>query len=130
MSSRRQIEWLERCREQGVPVYGQGVTSDAGFTFTLEDWNLYDDSEAWMEAWMEACMGSKEERLAKMSDPSRRQALKDTLPRTATAGVVVYDPDNLTVGPHETAHDLPARKPRHTTGRHRESDGENRLPAG
>ncbi|WP_419944662.1 N-acyl-D-amino-acid deacylase family protein [Candidatus Poriferisodalis sp.] len=80
---RRQIEWLERCREQGVPVYGQGVTSDAGFTFTLEDWNLYDDSEAWMEA----CMGSKEERLAKMSDPSRRQALKDTMPRTATAGI-------------------------------------------
>ena len=78
---RRQIEWLERCREQGVPVYGQGVTSDAGFTFTLEDWNLYDDSEAWMEA----CMGDKAERLAKMSDPSRRQALKDTLPRTATA---------------------------------------------
>ena len=77
----RQIEWLERCREQGVPVYGQGVTSDAGFTFTLEDWNLYDDSEAWMEA----CMGDKAERLAKMSDPSRRQALKDTLPRTATA---------------------------------------------
>jgi len=78
---RRQIEWLERCREQGVPVYGQGVTSDAGFTFTLEDWNLYDDSEAWMEA----CMGDKAERLAKMADPSRRQALKDTLPRTATA---------------------------------------------
>ncbi|WP_420446304.1 N-acyl-D-amino-acid deacylase family protein [Candidatus Poriferisodalis sp.] len=78
---RRQIEWLERCREKGVPVYGQGVTSDAGFTFTLEDWNLYDDSEAWMEA----CMGDKDERLAKMSDPSRRQALKDTLPRTATA---------------------------------------------
>ena len=78
---RRQIEWLERCREQGVPVYGQGVTSDAGFTFTLEDWNLYDDSEAWMEA----CMGDKEERLVKMADPERRQALKDTLPRTATA---------------------------------------------
>ncbi len=80
---RRQIEWLERCRTQGVPVYGQGVTSDAGFTFTLEDWNLYDDSEAWMEA----CMGDKAERLAKMADPERRQALKDTMPRTATAGI-------------------------------------------
>ena len=47
---RRAIEWLERCRERGIPVYGQGVTTDAGFTFTFEDWNLYDDSEAWMEA--------------------------------------------------------------------------------
>ena len=78
---RRAIEWLERCRERGIPVYGQGVTSDAGFTFTFEDWNLYDDSEAWMEA----TVGSKEERLAKLSDPARRQALKDNLPATATA---------------------------------------------
>lgn len=78
---RRQIEWLERCRDEGVPVYGQGVTTDAGFTFTFEDWNLYDDSEAWMDA----CMGTKEERLAKLGDPDRRQALKDTLPRVATA---------------------------------------------
>ncbi len=80
---RRQIEWLERCRHEGVPVYGQGVTTDAGFTFTFEDWNLYDDSEAWMEA----CMGTKEERLAKLGDPDRRQALKDTLPRVATAPI-------------------------------------------
>ncbi|MCH1615831.1 MAG: amidohydrolase family protein [Acidimicrobiales bacterium] len=78
---KRQIEWLERCRERGIPVYGQGVTSDAGFTFTLEDWNLYDDSQDWMEA----CMGTKEERLAKFADPSRRQGLKDNLPATATA---------------------------------------------
>ncbi|MFQ3314620.1 MAG: N-acyl-D-amino-acid deacylase [Candidatus Poriferisodalaceae bacterium] len=78
---KRQIEWLERCRERGIPVYGQGVTSNAGFTFTLEDWNLYDDSEDWMQA----CMGTKEERLAKFADPSRRQGLKDNLPATATA---------------------------------------------
>ncbi|MGY9074014.1 MAG: N-acyl-D-amino-acid deacylase family protein [Acidimicrobiales bacterium] len=78
---RRAIEWLERCRERGIPVYGQGVTSDAGFTFTLEDWNLYDDSDDWMRA----CMGTKEERLAKFADPARRQGLKDNLPATATA---------------------------------------------
>ena len=78
---RRAIEWLERCRERGIPVYGQGVTTDAGFTFTFEDWNLYDDSNAWMEA----TMGSKAERLAKLGDPARRQALKDNLPKIATA---------------------------------------------
>jgi N-acyl-D-amino-acid deacylase len=78
---RRAIEWLERCRERGIPVYGQGVTTDAGFTFTFEDWNLYDDSDAWMEA----TTGTFEERLAKLGDPARRQGLRDNLPNVATA---------------------------------------------
>jgi N-acyl-D-aspartate/D-glutamate deacylase len=78
---RRAIEWLERCRERGIPVYGQGVTTDAGFTFSFEDWNLYDDSEAWLEA----CMGTKAQRLAKLADPARRPALRDNLPSVATA---------------------------------------------
>ncbi len=78
---RRAIEWLERCRERGIPVYGQGVTTDAGFTFTFEDWNLYDDAEAWMEA----TTGTVEERLHKLGDPHRRQALKDNRPYVATA---------------------------------------------
>jgi N-acyl-D-amino-acid deacylase len=78
---RKQMAWLERCRERGIPVYGQGVTTDAGFTFTFEDWNLYDDSEAWCEA----TTGTLEERLRKLADPARRQALKDDLPRVASA---------------------------------------------
>jgi len=80
---RRQIEWLERCRERGIPVYGQGVTSDAGFTFTLEDWNLFDDSEAWMEA----TTGSLDEKRHKLADPDRRAGLRDNLPATATAPI-------------------------------------------
>jgi N-acyl-D-amino-acid deacylase len=80
---RKAIEWLERCRERGIPVYGQGVTTDAGFTFSFEDWNLYDDSETWMEA----TTGSTEERLAKLGDPGRRQGLKDKQPYVATAPI-------------------------------------------
>jgi len=80
---RKQIEWLERCRERGIPVYGQGVTSDAGFTFTLEDWNLYDDSEQWMEA----TTGSLDERKHKLADPERRAGLRENLPQTATAPI-------------------------------------------
>jgi N-acyl-D-aspartate/D-glutamate deacylase len=80
---RRAIEWLERCRERGIPVYGQGVTSDAGFTFTLEDWNLYDDSEQWMEA----TTGSLDERKYKLADPDRREGLRNNLPQTATAPI-------------------------------------------
>jgi N-acyl-D-aspartate/D-glutamate deacylase len=78
---RKQLAWLQRCRERGIPVYGQGVTTDAGFTFTFEDWNLYDDAEAWCEA----TTGTKEERLRKLADPARRQALKDDLPKVASA---------------------------------------------
>ena len=77
---RKQLAWLARCRERGIPVYGQGVTTDAGFTFTFEEWNLYDDSEAWCEA----TTGTFEERLRKLADPARRQALKDNLPKVAT----------------------------------------------
>jgi N-acyl-D-amino-acid deacylase len=80
---RRGIEWLERCRERGIPVYGQGATNDAGFTFTFEDWNLYDDSEAWMEA----TTGELDERKFKLADPDRRQGLKDNLPGIATASM-------------------------------------------
>src|SRR3954447_13717961 len=80
---RKAIEWLERCRHRGIPVYGQGVTTDAGFTFTFEDWNLYDDSETWMEA----TTGTLEERLHKLADPARRQGLKDHPPYVATAPI-------------------------------------------
>lgn len=74
---RKVIEWLERCREQGVRVYGQGLTTDAGYAFTFEDWNLFDECPAWREA----TVGTAEERLAKLADPERRPALRDQMPQ-------------------------------------------------
>lgn len=74
---RNTIKWLERCRQRGLPVYGQGVTTDAGLTFTFEDWNLFDDSEPWRDA---TC-GTLAERKEKLGDPRRREALKTTMPR-------------------------------------------------
>jgi N-acyl-D-aspartate/D-glutamate deacylase len=82
------MAWLERCRMRGLRVYGQAVTSDFGFTFTLEDFNLFDDADAWREL----LIGTPEERLAKVADPARRAALKARLPFAGTApidGVVV-----------------------------------------
>lgn len=70
---RKQIKWLESCRERGVPVYGQAVSTGAGFTFELEGWNLFDDSEAWMEA----TTGTREEKLEKLADPDRRPKLRE-----------------------------------------------------
>jgi N-acyl-D-amino-acid deacylase len=76
---RRVLAWLKGCRERGAQVIGQGVTTDAGFTFTFKDWNLFDDSPAWCEA----TTGTLEERLAKLSDPERRRAMKNAPPRAA-----------------------------------------------
>jgi N-acyl-D-aspartate/D-glutamate deacylase len=111
---RRALEWLERCRERGIPVYGQGVTTDAGFTFTFEDWNLYDDSEPWMEA----TTGTVSERLAKLADPQRRPALREHLPRVATAPletVTVLSPRTPGTEPYR---EMSVRQVADLTGKH------------
>jgi N-acyl-D-aspartate/D-glutamate deacylase len=82
------INWLESCRHRGLRVYGQAVTSDFGFTFTLEDFNLFDDADPWREM----LVGSVGERLAKVADPARRDELKRRLPFAGTApleGIVI-----------------------------------------
>jgi len=74
---RNTLKWLERCRQRGLRVYGQGVTTDAGLSFTFEDWNLFDDSDAWREC----TTGTVSERKEKLGDPRRREALKAHMPR-------------------------------------------------
>ena len=69
---RRSLQWLERVRAQGLPIYGQTGTVRTGFAFTLEHWNLYDASRAWREV----TTGTNEEKLAKMRNPALREALK------------------------------------------------------
>jgi N-acyl-D-aspartate/D-glutamate deacylase len=73
---RRLLNWLAACRQKGLRIYGQAVSTDAGFTFTFEDWNLFDDSEVWCEA----TTGSHVDKLAKLGDPARREALRTQLP--------------------------------------------------
>lgn len=85
------LAWLKSCRERGIRIYGQGLTTDAGYAFTLEDWNLYDERPAWREA----TMGTPAERLAKMADPARRAALKAQMPSVVTAGI----PSLVVTGP-------------------------------
>ncbi len=77
------LKWLEGCQRRGLRVYGQGQTTDAGYTFTFEDWNLYDDAGAWREA----TVGTVAERLAKLADPARRAALQADQPSSVTAPI-------------------------------------------
>lgn len=73
-------------------MVGQGLTTDAGFSFTFENWNLFDNSEAWREATIGTLRGTPCQALG---DPGRRQALKDQMPATATGplpGIVITGP--------------------------------------
>jgi N-acyl-D-aspartate/D-glutamate deacylase len=73
--------WMRDCRTRGMDVYPVCLTSAAPFIFTLEDWNLFDDSELWRDI----LMGTTEERLAKLkaaaADPVQRQRLRDNPPQ-------------------------------------------------
>ncbi len=85
------LEWLESCRQRGIRVYGQGLTTDAGYSFTFEDWNLFDTSPAWREA----TIGSHAEKRAMLADPARRPALRDQMPYFVLGpfeNIVVTDP--------------------------------------
>jgi len=70
---RNTLAWLERCRKKGLRIYGQAQTSAAGHTFTMADFNLFDESEAFVEA----TTGTFGEKLAKMADPARRPLLRE-----------------------------------------------------
>ena len=69
---RKSLAWVERMRAKGLPIFGQGGTVRSGFAFTLEHWNLYDVASAWRDM----LTGTKEERLAKIKNPSMREAAK------------------------------------------------------
>ena len=68
---RKSLEWLRKCWDQGLQVYGQCATVRSGFVFSLEHWNLYDFSKTWRAL----TTGTHEEKLAKMADPALREAM-------------------------------------------------------
>ena len=84
------IAWIDSCRQRGIRVYGQGVTTTAAFTFTFEDWNLFDDDPAWLDA----TLGTTAERKAKLGDPARRERLRQYdsgIVTTSIGDIVVLD---------------------------------------
>ncbi len=80
---RKTLAWLDRCRKAGLQVYGCAVTTRNAFMFTFEDWNLFDEADAWREA----TIGSLEEKLDKLADPARRPALRDAKLIAATCAI-------------------------------------------
>jgi len=88
---REGLEWIASCRERGIRVYAQGLTTDAGLAFTFEDWNLWDERASWREA----TLGTIAEKMEKLADPKRRIMLKTEVPYTVTGpmeNIVVTGP--------------------------------------
>jgi N-acyl-D-amino-acid deacylase len=66
------MAWFDSCRERGLPLYCQATTTDVSMPFTLDIWNLWDANPAWAKA----LMGTREERITKLSDPDVREELR------------------------------------------------------
>ncbi|HTK65177.1 MAG TPA: amidohydrolase family protein [Pseudonocardia sp.] len=81
---KKQLKWLTSCRERGLSVYGQANSTAVPWFFALEDWNMFDDSEAWMEA----TTGSHDEKMHKLADPARRQGLRDGIKQIERGAVI------------------------------------------
>ena len=74
MTPKEAIKRLKQLNEvEGVRVYAQAQTVNFASQFTFEDYNLADA----IPCWKEALMGTAAEKLAKLSDPVRRAAMKD-----------------------------------------------------
>jgi N-acyl-D-amino-acid deacylase len=73
------LSWLDRCRDRGLKIYGQGYTTGVGVSFSLaDDFNLLGGSPAWREL-----TSSPEGLIERLQDPARRPALRTQKPDTA-----------------------------------------------
>ena len=73
MMHRDAIKWLDDVNARGLRIFAQALTCNVGFTFNMEEWNLFDSSAIWRQV----TLGTREQRLRKMADPVIRQALRD-----------------------------------------------------
>ena len=79
---RASVDWLHRCNERGLRIYGQGANGRIWFEYTFEDWNLYDFSPPWNLA----TQGSHEQKMQKLADPQIRTAMREDYPNFMTVG--------------------------------------------
>ncbi len=86
-------EWLKKVREEeGLPILAQHGSVPTVSEFKLSEYNLFD----YMPNWVQPLVGSKEERIAKLSEEGVREGMKrDVLdrphPRTDWARLQVVE---------------------------------------
>jgi N-acyl-D-aspartate/D-glutamate deacylase len=66
------LRWLGKANARGARIFGQALTAQNNYEFTLDEWNLFDS----IASWREVTTGTPEERMRKMADPRHREALK------------------------------------------------------
>ena len=65
-------EWLKEVRDEGLPVIAQQGAVPTIAEFKLSEYNLFD----YMPNWVQPLVGSKEERIAKLSEDGVRSGMK------------------------------------------------------
>ena len=65
-------EWLKEVRKEGLPVIGQQGSVPLVSEFKLSEYNLFD----YMPNWVQPLVGTKEERIAKLSEDGLRSGMK------------------------------------------------------
>jgi N-acyl-D-amino-acid deacylase len=73
MMHRDAIRWLNDVNARGLRIFAQALTCNVGFTFNMEEWNLFDSSAVWRQV----TLGAREDKIRKMNDPAVRKALRD-----------------------------------------------------
>ena len=66
------MAWLREARAEGLPILNQQLAIAIQAEFTLAEYNLFD----YMPSWVQPLVGSAEDRLIKLRDPSIREAMK------------------------------------------------------
>ena len=69
---RAQLRWIADANARGARIFGQASSVRIAVTFTLADWNLFDQSPAWRAA----TLGDVAQRMASMADPALRAEMK------------------------------------------------------
>ncbi len=76
---RAMLDVVDSCNKRGVPLVAHGLTMRLDFRFSLEEqWNLFDN----VDAWREATLGTAEERKVKLLNPQLRQSMREEYDRT------------------------------------------------
>ena len=88
------LNWLNSANKRGNRIFGHAFTVPDSFELTFEDWNLFDNEPAWRDV----TLGTIDEKIVKMKDPKKRQAIRDTYEVNAKAtGAVQGSLENFTV---------------------------------
>ncbi len=89
------LRWIEKCNRKGLRIFGQALTAQNNYQFTLDEWNLFDS----VTSWREITTGSPEERMRKMSDPEMRARVKaDYVEEQRALGATVTRIIDLVIG--------------------------------